>query len=141
MNALWLRLTLIMACLLVAAIASAAVLVFLGAIGYMALRETTSPAFAALMIVLGGVTVIAVAMTSAYILLGRNHRAGSSARSAARGEQDRLIADVAELLGGELAQIIRAKPYAAAAASLAAGFAVGALPELRSLLSSVLLKR
>lgn len=140
MNAFWVRITVVSACILVASTAVAALVVYLGTMGYLALRELTTPGFAGAMIVLGGVTVVAVALTTAHLTL---RHIAQPARAAAPppGGDERLLTEIASLLGGELADLIRAKPYASAAASLAAGFAVGAVPELRGALSHLIAKR
>ncbi len=141
MNTFWLRITVVSACILVASIGTAAILVFLGMMSYMALREATTPAFAATLTVFGGGVVVAIAVTAAYLMLNQERRTKAAKGAAATDGEDRVLSEIAGVLGGELAHLIRTKPYASSLAALAAGFAVGAVPELRSGLSHFIAKR
>lgn len=137
MNALWLRLTIATALLVAVAVIIAALLAFVGVVSYLAMRDAVSPTFAAVMT--GFATLIllcglALAIYSALKPLRTMAKRFSDPR-------ETLIADITGIIGGQLGPTIKEHPYQSALVSLAAGFSVGAVPELRDIVTKLLLKR
>lgn len=137
MNALWLRLTIATALLVAVAVIIAALLVFVGVVSYLAMRDAVSPTFAAVMTGFATLILLAGLALAIYSALKPLRQMGK--RFSNPGEK--LIADITSIIGGQLGPTIREHPYQSALVSLAAGFSVGAVPELRDILTKMLLKR
>ncbi len=137
MNALWLRFTIATALLVAVAVIIAALLVFVGVVSYLAMRDAVSPAFAAVMTGLATLILLATLTLAIYAAL-KPMRLMAKRFSDPR---EKLIADITGIIGGQLGPTIREHPYQSALVSLAAGFSVGAMPELRDILTKMLLKR
>ena len=137
MNALWLRFTIATALLVAVAVIIAALLVFLGVVSYLEMRDAVSPAFAAVMTGFATLILLSALALAIYTAL-------KPLRSIAKrfsNPHETLLADITGLVGGQLGPMMREHPYQSALVSLAAGFSVGAVPELRDILTKVLLKR
>lgn len=137
MNALWLRFTIATALLVAVAVIIAALLVFVGVVSYLAMRDAVSPAFAAVMtgfatlILLAGLTLAIYTALKPLRLMAKRYA----------DPREKLLADITGIIGGQLGPTIREHPYQSALVSLAAGFSVGAMPELRDILTKMLVKR
>lgn len=117
----------------------AAAIIFIGGLGflvlaaYLALLARVSPPMAALIaaiaaFLLGGVTLLAGHGVIALMRRRRQRDAG------------RLAETFREILGDEIVSIATENPHATVFTSLATGFALGAVPELRHLLRDLLRK-
>ncbi len=137
MNALWLRFTISTALLVAVAVILAALLVFLGVVGYLAVREATSPAFAAVTIAIATLVVLAGLGIAVYAAL----KPLRTMAKRATDPREMLLSDITKLISAQLGPTIRTHPYQSALVSLAAGFSVGAVPELRDVLTQMLVKR
>ena len=141
MTSLWLRLTLSTAAILAAAVIVAALIVFLGVTAYLSIKEITTPAFATTMIAIAALIVVAMLIVGVYVLLNRSRAASVGFGSMPPANNEKLLADITEVLGGELASAVRSHPCESAFISLAAGFLIGATPSLRNTLTRFLVKR
>jgi hypothetical protein len=137
MNALWLRLTIATALLVAVAVILAALMVFLGVVGYLAMRDAVSPTFAAVMTGFATLILLAALALAIYTAL-KPLRSMAKRFADPRGQ---LLSDITGLVSGQLGSTMREHPYQSALVSLAAGFSVGAVPELRDILTKMLIKR
>lgn len=132
MDRLFTRVAVSMAMLLMVVLVASAAVLCLGAAGYLALREALSPSLAALVTGLGALLfALAIGLVGRAVLAHLRDAPGR--RHTATGE-----AELASLLGKELAALIRGHPPASTLASLVAGFVVGMSPGLRRLLRDLL---
>lgn len=115
----------------------AAAIIFVGGLGflvlaaYLALLDHMSPPAAALIaaaaaFVLAGLTLLAA--RGVIALMRRQHQ----------HEADKLAEAFREILGDEIVALATENPHATVLTSLATGFAVGAVPELRHVLRDLL---
>lgn len=133
MSGLITRLSLSIAAAMIAALVALAGIGFLAFALYQALLERVSPAMAAL------VTGLAAFFFAALIILAGNALAAAAKRRRRR-EADQLAAELGDLLSDEFRTLAATHPQATALAALLAGFAVGAVPELRHVLRELLRK-
>jgi hypothetical protein len=138
-----LRLTIMIVSIFVASLIAGGVVALLGGTLYIALRDATTPLVAGLITAAAGLTTAFGVMVGGHILSRRN--SGSQPRSLFSGQnlsnlsdKEKLLADLGGLAGMELVALIRSRPRETVAASLLAGFALGASPRLRGLLRSFL---
>jgi hypothetical protein len=96
-----------------------------------------NPAAAALIVAAIGLALAGLAGLGARRLL-RPRPARPAAPAAAGGALDELAAQIGSLAARQTVASVRAHPYGAIGTALLAGLAVGALPELRRLLSGIL---
>jgi hypothetical protein len=130
------RSAMVMLPLLLAMLVGTVAIVFAFVGLYLALCEVWHAPAAA------GATALAALVIAVLLLLLSRER-----YAAARGEREHalppldgkaLAAQLGKLLGSETAALANGHPKGMVIASLAAGFAVGAVPELRALLKSAL---
>jgi len=117
----------------------AAAIIFVGGLGflvlaaYLALLDHASPPMAAL-----------IAGISAFLLAGTTLLSGQGVIALMRRRQRRDAGRIAEtfreILGDEIVSIATENPHATVFTSLATGFAIGAVPELRHILCDLLRK-
>jgi hypothetical protein len=123
------------AAFLVAALMVVAAGGFFGAALYFGLCGYFSPPIAALLTGVSGL-VLALLVIVAGRMVARG--IGRSARRQGAAAPGGLAADLGMLAGERAASLARSHPGGTLAASLAAGFAVGASPNLRRLLRELL---
>ncbi len=117
-----------------AAILTAVALWFLGYSLFLLLMSVRlDPAAAALIVAAVGLALAGLAGLGARRLWRRPRPPSAAAPSG-----DDLAAQIGSLAARQIAASMRAHPYGAIGAALAAGLAVGALPELRRLLRGIL---
>jgi hypothetical protein len=133
------RLATSIASILAATLVVVAALGFLCGAAYLALLEVTTPALAALGTGMGAL-LFAVLIVMAGRLLAHGKRAKPQ-RSEAAGDAQRLAGELGGIIGVQLGAATRAHAPTVLAASLLAGFAVGASPRLRKLLLDLVLPR
>jgi hypothetical protein len=135
MNRLITRVAITVAALLLAAIIALAGIGFLCFALYLALLQYLLPPMAALATA-GAMFVLAVLI----FLVGRAMSAMAKSRRRSRDESLSTAA-LGELLGHEFSTHAAAHPHTTLFASLLAGFAVGASPDLRHFLRDLVSKR
>ena len=140
MNSLWLRLTLCTAAVVAAAVIIAALIVFLGVTAYLSLQNVTTPAFATTMIAIAALSVTATVIVGVYALLNRSRTAKSSLGPSSSANTEKLMAEITEVLGVELASAVQSHPRESALVALVVGFSVGAIPSLRHTLTQFVTK-
>jgi hypothetical protein len=117
----------------------AAAIIFIGGLGflvlsaYLALLAHVSPPMAALIAAIAAFLLGAITLLAAHgvIALMRRRR---------QRDAGRLAETFREILGDEIVSIATENPHATVFTSLATGFAIGAVPELRNLLRDLLRK-
>ncbi len=135
MDRLITRVAINVAALLLAASIALAGIGFLCFALYLALLQYLSPPLAAL------ATAGAMFVLAALIILA-GRAIGTMIKSRRRSRDERLATAVlGELLGHEFSTRAASHPHATLFASLLAGFAVGASPNLRRILRDLLFKR
>ncbi len=132
MDKLFTRVAIAIATLLVVGLVAFAAVFCFGAAGYLALREALSPPLAALVMGFGSLLFALAVGLVGWAVLARLRGAPGRRRMPA-GE-----AELASLLGKELASLIRGHAPASTLASLVAGFVVGMNPGLRRMLRDLL---
>jgi hypothetical protein len=131
------RLALAGAAGVVSAILSAIAVWFLGySLLLLLVSAGVGPSAAALIVAVVGLVLAALAGLGARWLL--RPRLAPPATATRRGAVDELAGQIGSLAARQTVASVRAHPYGAIGAALAAGLAVGALPELRKLLSGIL---
>ena len=123
----------------------AAALVFLFGAAYLALLDVVSPPLAALATGLGAL-VFAFSIVVGGRALSRGKRARSLRRAGSDDDEsaggvEKQAAEIAGILGVEIASLARTHTKSTLAVSLAAGFAVGASPRLRKALLDIVSPR
>ena len=117
----------------------AAVLVFIGGLGFLVLA-----AYLALLVHLSPPIAALVAAGIAFLLAALIIVAGgiivAQMRRQQRHDADQLVKAFRDLLGDEIVTLATQNPHATLFTSLATGFAIGAIPELRDLLRDLLRK-
>jgi hypothetical protein len=132
------RLALAGAAGVVAAILSAIAVWFLGySLLLLLISAGVGPSAAALIVAVVGLVLAALAGLGARWLL-RPRLAPPTTAASGHGAVDELAGQIGSLAARQTVASVRAHPYGAIGAALAAGLAVGALPELRKLLSGFL---
>lgn len=105
---------------------------------HVALVPQVGPALAAALTG-GAVLLLAVLLLAVAALVARQGtRRRDGAPPRATGESQPRPEEVASVLGEQAAALLRDRPKTSAGAALAAGFAVGASPELRRLLGGLI---
>ena len=138
MRELPIRIAIMAAALLVAAVGIGAATVFLCLALYSLLLTMLSAPWAAL------AAAALVFVLSLLVLLLGSALANAAARSARRARAERggtaftIGAELGKLLGDDTAKFIAGKPVLTLLLALAGGFAVGVSPRLRSLLKTLL---
>jgi membrane protein implicated in regulation of membrane protease activity len=140
MQSMAIRIAIMTAALLLAAVGFVAVAVFLCMALYSSLSIVLTPPWAAL-----GAAGILLLVSVVIIMIG-SAVSRAAARNAARASKKKSNATATAKLGGELGRLlgenafnfITEKPARVLIGALVAGFAVGASPRLRSFLQSIL---
>lgn len=137
------RLATTIASLLAATILVLAALGFLGYAAYLALLSAVSPPLAALITGIGAVVLAGlIVMVGSSLFRGRRER--PRPRDSGAGGEDaagRMAGELGGVLAAQLGTLTRSHSGPVLAASLAAGFAVGASPRLRKVLLDLMLPR
>ena len=137
MNPALFRLAISMASVLVASLVVVAAIVALGAFSYVALLSVMPAPIAALVTILAGLIAAVVIVVGGQWLLRRNYetsKAGTARGHRKQTEAESILEELGAFASKEATDLIRKHPQAGALAALAAGFAVGATPELRDIL-------
>ncbi len=132
------RLALAAAAGAVAAIVAAIAAWFLGySLFLLLVSKRLDPAAAALIVAAVGLALAALAGLAAR-RLWRPLPAGAAAPASSASAVNDLAGQIGSLAARQIAASVRAHPYGAIGTALIAGLAVGAMPELRKLLSGIL---
>lgn len=138
------RLATTMASLFAALLVVAAALVFLLGAAYLALLDVVSPPLAALVTGLGAL-LLAVLIVIAGRALARGKRTPARRRASETDADsvgmEKQAAELAGMLGADIASLARTHTRSTLAVSLVAGFAVGASPRLRKALLDIVAPR
>ena len=138
------RLAATMAMFVAALLVVAGALVFLLGAAYLALLDVVSPPLAALATGLGALTFAGLIVVAGRAF-ARGKRAPqrqrASTANADTGGMEQQAAELAGLLGADIASLARTHTRSTLAVSLVAGFAVGVSPRLRKALLDIVAPR
>ena len=138
MRELPMRIAIMAAALLVAAVGVGATAVFLCLALYSVLLTMLSPPWAALTAAVAVFLLSLLVIFLGAALSGRLARRARHARAKRGGAAFAFSAELGRILGEDAQKFISGKPILALLVAVAGGFAVGASPKLRALLQALL---